>query len=225
MEQSSRRQFLKESGVAAAAVGVGLLGQGTALGGIGPNDTVRAAVIGLKGRGGSHISGFRGLPKVDVVALCDVDANNLAKAGEQFPNAKQHRDFRRLLEQKDIDAVVVATPDHTHALATVAALGRVRPEVPKLLVWDNAPPHRPTRVTTAALLANVELAFLPFRSPELMPLEDLWRGAKAVTAANRCYPAIEEAAPRAVAWRDDQTPEERLRRCGLRSSKFDWLLT
>jgi len=110
-------------------------------------------------------------------------------------------------------------------LAAVEALGRVRPDVPKLLVWDNAPPHRPTRVATAARLANVELAFLPFRSPELMPLEDLWRGAKAVTAANRCYPSIDEAATRAVAWLDDQTPEERLRRCGLRSSKFDWLPT
>jgi transposase len=109
--------------------------------------------------------------------------------------------------------------------AAVAAVGRVRPDVPKLLVWDNAPPHQPTRVKTAALAANVELAFLPFRAPELMPLEDLWRGAKAVAAANRCYPTIDEAAARTVAWLDALTPEERLRRCGLRSSKFDWLPT
>jgi transposase len=110
-------------------------------------------------------------------------------------------------------------------LAAVEALGVRHPEVPKLLVWDNAPPHQPTRVKTAALLANVEVAFLPFRAPELMPLEDLWRGAKAVVAANRCYPTIDEAATRAVAWLDGQTPEERLRRCGLRSPKFDWLPT
>lgn len=110
-------------------------------------------------------------------------------------------------------------------LAAVEALGQRRPEVPKLLVWDNAPPHQPTRIRTAALAGNIELAFLPFRSPELMPLEDLWRGAKAVVAANRCYPSVDEAAARAVAWLDDHTPEERLRRCGLRSSKFDWLPT
>ena len=110
-------------------------------------------------------------------------------------------------------------------LAAVEALGQRRPDVPKLLVWDNAPPHRPTRVKTAALAANVEPAFLPFRAPEPMPLEDRWRGAKAVTAANRCDPTVDEAATRAVARLDDQTPEERLRRRGLQSSKFDWLPT
>jgi transposase len=109
--------------------------------------------------------------------------------------------------------------------AAVEALGRLRPDVPKLLVWDNAPPHQPRRVKTAALLANIEVAFLPFRAPELMPLEDLWRGVKAVVAANRCYPAVDEAARRAVAWLDALTPDERLRRAGLHSSKFDWLPT
>jgi transposase len=109
--------------------------------------------------------------------------------------------------------------------ALVEALGAVRPDVPKLLVWDNAPPHHPRRVKTAALVAGIELAHLPFRAPELMPLEDLWRAAKGEVAANRCYPSIDEAADRFVAWLDDLTPEERLRRCGLRSSKFDWLPT
>ena len=109
--------------------------------------------------------------------------------------------------------------------ALVEALGAVRPGVPKLLVWDNAPPHQPRRVREAALLAGIEPVFLPFRAPELMPLEDLWRGAKAVVAANRCYPSVDEAAARTVAWLDAQTPEERRRRCGLLSSKFDWLPT
>jgi transposase len=109
--------------------------------------------------------------------------------------------------------------------ATVEALGARRPAVPKLLIWDNAPPHQPRRVKTAALLANGELAFLPFRAPELMPLEDLWRGAKAVIAANRCSPTIVEAATRAVAWLDELGAEERLHRCGLRASKFLWLPT
>jgi transposase len=110
-------------------------------------------------------------------------------------------------------------------LAAVQTLGGVRPEAPKLLIWDNAPPHHPHRVRDAARDAAITVAFLPFRSPELMPLEDLWRGLKATVAANRCYPTLEELAERAVAWLDDMPHAERLRRCGLQSSKFDWLPT
>ncbi len=69
--------------------------------------------------------------------------------------------------------------------AFVAALGQGRPDVPKLLVWDNAPPHHPKRVQAAATAANIRLVFLPFRAPELMPCEDRWRLATAVVAANR----------------------------------------
>lgn len=59
---------------------------------------------------------------VNIVALCDVDEKYLGAAKARFPQAKTFRDFRRLLEERDIDAVVVGTPDHTHAVATVAAL-------------------------------------------------------------------------------------------------------
>jgi transposase len=110
-------------------------------------------------------------------------------------------------------------------LAAVEALGAVRPAVPKLLIGDNAPPHHPLRVRDAAQAARITLAFLPFRSPELMPLEDLWRGLKATVAANRCYASLEELADRAVDWRDSMSDEERRRRCALHSSKFDWLST
>src|SRR5262245_45286822 len=58
----------------------------------------------------------------NIAALCDVDATYLAAAKQKFPAAKTYNDFRRLLDQKDIDAVVVATPDHTHAVAAAAAL-------------------------------------------------------------------------------------------------------
>jgi transposase len=110
-------------------------------------------------------------------------------------------------------------------LAAVQALGTVRPQTPKLLIWDNAPPHHPHRVRDAAQAVGITLAFLPFRSPELMPLEELWRGLKAVVAANRCSPSLEELASRAVDWLEAMRDEERRRRCGLHSSKFDWLPT
>jgi predicted dehydrogenase len=58
----------------------------------------------------------------NIVALCDVDESFLSAASQKFPGAKTYNDFRRLLDQKGIDAIVVATPDHTHAVATVAAL-------------------------------------------------------------------------------------------------------
>jgi transposase len=110
-------------------------------------------------------------------------------------------------------------------LAAVQTLGAVRPDVPKLLIWDNAPPHHPHRVRDVAQAAAITLAFLPFRSPELMPLEDLWRGLKQTVAANRCYPSLEELSQRAVTWLDDMSPSDRLRRCGFEASKFDWLPT
>jgi transposase len=110
-------------------------------------------------------------------------------------------------------------------LIAVAALGAVRPTIPKLLIWDNAPPHKPHRVRDAAQAVGITVAFLPFRSPELMPLEDLWRGLKATVAANRCYPSLDELTDRAVDWLDAMSTEDRLRRCGFQTSKFDWLST
>lgn len=109
--------------------------------------------------------------------------------------------------------------------AFVEALGRVRPEVPKLLVWDNAPPHHPKRVQAAAAAVRITLAFLPFRSPELMPCEDLWRLAKAVVAANRAYALVQEQAERAVAWLAALPPFDRLLKSGLVGVKFQWLST
>jgi transposase len=109
--------------------------------------------------------------------------------------------------------------------AFVEQLGTVRPEAPKLLVWDNAPLHHPKVVRHAAEAARITLAFLPFRAPELMPCDDLWRQLKAVVAANRAYAAVTELAERAVAWLDAIPPADRLRRSGLTSSKFTWLPT
>ena len=106
--------------------------------------------------------------------------------------------------------------------AFVETLGQVRPPVPK---WDNAPPHHPKRVQATATAANIHLVFLPFRSPELMPCEDLWRLAKAVVAANRVYQAVQEQAERAVTWLAALSPYERLLNTGLFGLKFQWLST
>jgi hypothetical protein len=107
--------------------------------------------------------------------------------------------------------------------AAVAALGQVRPGVPKLLVWDNAPPHHPRLVRQTAAEAGIEIAWLPFRAPELNPCEDLWRHLKNLLAANRVYPTVSELAARAVAWLTALTPHEVLHRAGLASPKFSWL--
>lgn len=110
-------------------------------------------------------------------------------------------------------------------LALIDALGAVRPQVPKLLIWDNAPPHHPHRVRDAAQARGIILAFLPFRSPELMPLEELWRGLKATVAANRVDADLDELVHRALTWLSTMTPTDRLCRCGFAASKFDWLPT
>jgi len=107
----------------------------------------------------------------------------------------------------------------------VAALGQVRPDVPKLLVWDNAPPHHPKRVQAVAEAAHLHLIFLPFRSPELMPCADLWRLSTAAIAANRIYETVQEQAERAVTWLASLSPFDRLLKSGLFGRKFQWLST
>lgn len=111
------------------------------------------------------------------------------------------------------------------ARAFVEQLGAEQPGTRKLLVWDNAPPHHPRVVREAADAAHITIAYLPFRAPELMPCEDLWRQLKADVAANRAYTTMEELVERAVHWLEALTADEVLRRCGLRTSKFNWLPT
>lgn len=154
-----------------------------------------------------------------------------SKRGVPAPVLISGRNTRRTI----LGALNVTTGELVHTvrercrtddvLAAVAALAAVRPGVPKLLVWDNAPPHHPHRVRDAAAAGGITLAFLPFRSPELMPLEDLWRGLKQVVAANRSYASLEELVARALTWLDGMSETERLRRCGFEASKFEWLAT
>jgi predicted dehydrogenase len=78
------------------------------------------AGIGIGGQGAHDLAQFEGH---NIVALCDVDADYAARTFERFPRARRYADYRRMLEeQKDIDAVVIATPDHTHACIALAAM-------------------------------------------------------------------------------------------------------
>ena len=110
----SRRMFLKSTVAAGAAIGMPTVSYGRVLG---SNDKVRCAVIGLNGRGKDHI---RGLGE-NVVAYCDCDENILGKRAEGKDVAK-YVDYRKMLEQKDIDAVSIATPNHQHSIMGIRAV-------------------------------------------------------------------------------------------------------
>ena len=69
------------------------------------------------------------------------------------------------------------------------------------------------------------LAFVSFRAPALMPLEELWRGLTATMVTNQCNPTLEDLTQHAIDWLDAMTKAERLHRCGFQSSIFDWLPT
>ena len=92
----------------------------------GANDRIRVAVLGVNGRGRNHIDEIMKQPDATVVALCDPDSDVLQQRAGEFEN-KYHRkvrteqDFRRLYEDKDIDAVTLATPNHWHALQAIMA--------------------------------------------------------------------------------------------------------
>jgi len=118
-----RRDFLQKSVAGAALAGLVTVPRHV-LGGAGhtpPSEKVNLAGIGVGNRGWQVI---RGMADQNIVALCDVDSRYLAEASTRFEKAKTYRDFRRMLdkENKHIDAVTVATTDHTHIPASVMAM-------------------------------------------------------------------------------------------------------
>src|SRR5262245_44155474 len=120
MTHWTRQQFLKTSLAAGAA---SLLAPRRALAagaGRSPNNEVRIAIVGCGGRGSGHIKWFGSVPGTRVVALCDVDSTHLdaqvQKLAQENKKVTAYRDYRKLLEAPDIDAVVIATPNHWHAL-------------------------------------------------------------------------------------------------------------
>ncbi|HPT31066.1 MAG TPA: Gfo/Idh/MocA family oxidoreductase [Prolixibacteraceae bacterium] len=121
---NDRRTFIKN----AALVTAGLTAFPTILkaGGVSANDKITVGLIGCKGQGWSNLKAFLGQPGVVCAALCDVDQNVLSQRAADVEKLAGYKprlygDFRKLLEQKDIDAVIVATPDHWHCLPMVYA--------------------------------------------------------------------------------------------------------
>ena len=114
-----RRQFMKS----AAATGAGLiiLPSGTLSGQNAASNKLNIALIGAHGRAKAH---YGSIKSENVVAICDVREDHLDMAAKQFPNAKRYVDWRKCLEQKDLDAVVCCTTDHTHAHIATWAMNR-----------------------------------------------------------------------------------------------------
>jgi predicted dehydrogenase len=113
----TRRTFLRLT--ALGTVGLWTSGPLRGWGKISPNEKLNLGIIGVAGRGGDNL---REVATENIVALCDVDDLNLAAAAQKFPGAKTYNDFRRLIDQPGIDAIVVSTPDHTHAVIAMAAI-------------------------------------------------------------------------------------------------------
>ncbi len=108
----SRRRFLM--GAAAASTVYSVFPSRA----YGANERVALGMIGLGDRGGAHLKSFSQMRNVEIVAVSDADASRMDRTGEK---AAKHQDFRHLLEMKEVDAVVIATPDHWHCLAAILA--------------------------------------------------------------------------------------------------------
>jgi predicted dehydrogenase len=120
MSTMKRRNFVKIATPAAASF---MIVPRHVLGGKGyvsPSDKLNIAGIGIGGKGSGDL---KNVENENIVALCDVDDRYAAPVFSRYPQAKKYRDYRTMLfEQKDIDAVMIATPDHTHAIIAMAAM-------------------------------------------------------------------------------------------------------
>jgi predicted dehydrogenase len=115
--ETSRRNFVKSAAIGAPAVRA-------AWGQQSPNQEVRLAVVGFRGRGRDHYRAFARMPGVKIAYLCDIDERLWPDAIAEIEKLAGYRpepivDIRKLLEKKDLDAITIATPDHWHALMTI----------------------------------------------------------------------------------------------------------
>lgn len=122
----TRRGFIQ--GTARTAVGAALAAKVATTGKtvLGANDRINIAVVGIRGRGRAHISSFADIPNVRIATLCDIDENLFAERAKSVQDKYGYTpatawDFRRVLDDKEIDAVALATPNHWHALGTIWA--------------------------------------------------------------------------------------------------------
>lgn len=122
-EAHDRRQFLKRALELGAALPVlPTIARATAQESPrkpSPSERLNLGVIGVAGRGGENLNSVH---TENIVALCDIDLNRLNPAAAAFPQAKAYQDFRRVFDHKDLDAVVISTPDHMHAIPVALAL-------------------------------------------------------------------------------------------------------
>ncbi|AOW21522.1 Gfo/Idh/MocA family protein [Urechidicola croceus] len=121
--KNSRRNFIKKSAVAAVGFSIiprHVLGKGF----IAPSDKLNIAVIGGGGKGKSDALNAWNNGSNNITAICDVDWNMSKELMDKFTKAKKYKDFRKMLEKssKDIDAITISTPDHTHAVAALASM-------------------------------------------------------------------------------------------------------
>ena len=123
--KQSRRTFIKKSVALAGLASTFAISGSRASGQIlGANDRLRIGVVGINGRGQSHISEFAGMPNVEVAYLIDVDSLLLAPMAEKIENDRGYKpntaqDLRKALEDKELNAISIATCNHTHSLFTI----------------------------------------------------------------------------------------------------------
>jgi predicted dehydrogenase len=134
MSEMNRRGFLKKSAALGAAALSGSIAYGqenrrplsVTTPRRGPNDELRVACIGIRGQGNTHLRNHASAPNVRVVTICDIDENLYAKAIQTVESAggappRTEPDIRRVLEDKDVDCISIATPNHWHALGAIWA--------------------------------------------------------------------------------------------------------
>jgi predicted dehydrogenase len=123
--RTNRRDFLKITAAAGTGfwIASGFEAEGAQQRRPGPNDRLNIGIIGAGGQGGGNLGNVA--RSENIVALCDVDERRAANAYKNHPKAARYNDFRVMLDkQRDLDAVVVSTPDHQHAIASILAMNR-----------------------------------------------------------------------------------------------------
>ena len=137
MSNISRRSFLQRGAAAAAAFSIvpgSILGKSH--GYVAPSDKLNIAAVGIGGMGNANLKNMENTE--NIVALCDVDWKYSKKVFDRHPNAKKYWDYRKMYDEmgKSIDAVLIATADHTHAMITADAM-----TMGKHVYWQKLIPH------------------------------------------------------------------------------------